>query len=519
MESSNFKNDEIREDEQYTNHSKKLSIKKIFQASKSICKIIEEDKENTEAFATGFFMYIYKENKKYECLLTNNHVIDEKLINNKSKIKIEIHNNSKYQIDLVASNRFIKCFKKPIDITIIQIIDSDIFKKDIDFFYYDLNYIIGYEQYLNMDIFIIQHPLGREAEYVCGKITKIFNNFEFEHTVDTDFGSSGSPIISNESLKVIGIHKQRYKYNNYNIGTFIGEIFKEEVKNETKETDEIIMKKMQEDNKNDIILENKTSQEKDMIKSLNKLINAEKDKSQIKELEKINIYEKTEKLSDVQKHRLKDIDIVFMVDSTGSMDDIIFMLNKYCINIWNILENKIPGISLKFGWIFYRDPIDSTHDKHDYIDLTDNINTFKHFVSTIQAYGGGDTPEDWIGSYNIALNNINWRKGLRCIIHITDSGAHGTKYSPSDGHPDQGPKLDLLIPKCASNDFQIIAFNVGVGRESLKSFNEFKRLFLMSGGKQYIIKEFDRDNDIDKFFSDLIVNNIYDTYNIYCCDI
>ena len=254
-----------------------------------------------------------------------------------------------------------------------------------------------------------------------------------------------------------------------------------------------------------------------MIKSLNKLINAEKDKSQIKELEKINIYEKTEKLSDVQKHRLKDIDIVFMVDSTGSMGEIIFMLNKYCINIWNILENKIPGVSLKFGGIFYRDPIDSTHDKHDYIDLTDNKNTFKHFVSKIHADGGGDAPEDWVGSYNIALNNISWRKCLRCIIHIADAGAHGTKYSPGDGHPDQGPKLDLLIPKCVSNNFQIIAFNVG--RESLKSFNEFKRLFLMSGGKQYIIKEFYRNNDKDEFFSDLIVNNIYDTYNIYCCDV
>ena len=41
----------------------------------------------------------------------------------------------------------------------------------------------------------------------------------------------------------------------------------------------------------------------------------------------------------------------------------------------------------------------------------------------------------------------------------------------------------------------------------------------MSGGKQYIIKEFYRNNCEDEFFSDLIVNNIYDTYNIYCCDI
>ena len=67
--------------------------------------------------------------------------------------------------------------------------------------------------------------------------------------------------------------------------------------------------------------------------------------------------------------------------------------------------------------------------------------------------GGGDGPEDWVGGYNIALNNINWRKGVRCIIHIVDAGAYGTKYSPCDGHPDERPKLDSLIPKCAKNDF------------------------------------------------------------------
>ena len=89
-----------------------------------------------------------------------------------------------------------------------------------------------------MDIFSIQHPLGGEAEYACGKIIKIFNNFEFEHTVDTDHGSSGSPIILNESLKVIGIHKQSNTLNNNNIGTFIGEIFKEKDKKEIFKSEE-----------------------------------------------------------------------------------------------------------------------------------------------------------------------------------------------------------------------------------------------------------------------------------------
>ena len=85
-----------------------------------------------------------------------------------------------------------------------------------------------------------------------------------------------------------------------------------------------------------------------------------------------------------------------MVDSTGSMGSVLNMLDKYCTDIWNILQTKIPGISLKFGGIFYRDPIDSPGDKNDYIDLTDNINTFREFVETMQPSGGGDVPEDWV---------------------------------------------------------------------------------------------------------------------------
>ena len=231
MGQETYQKEEWREDEQDTKHSKKLQIKKIMKASKCICKIILGLEKDNKAFGTGFFMYIFKEGKKHECLVTNYHVINENLVNSKSIIEIQINNNI-HRIKLDDSNRYIKCFKKPIDITIIQIINSDKFKKDIDFLYYDLNYDFGYEQYLNMDIFSIQHPLGGEAEYACGKIIKIFNNFEFEHTVDTDHGSSGSPIILNESLKVIGIHKQSNTLNNNNIGTFIGEIFKEKDKKE-----------------------------------------------------------------------------------------------------------------------------------------------------------------------------------------------------------------------------------------------------------------------------------------------
>ena len=219
------------------------------------------------------------------------------------------------------------------------------------------------------------------------------------------------------------------------------------------------------------------------------------------------IYELTgERFTDFQKPPLSDFDLVFMIDATGSMGGSLNMAIKYCIDIWNALKIKMPGVAFKFGGIFYRDPIDSSSDRNDYIDLTDNIEYFKSFVSTMNPDGGGDGPEDWVGGYNIALNNINWRKGVRCIIHIADAGAHGTKYSPGDGHPDERAKLVSLIPKCAKNDFQIIAFNIG--NEAINSFNEFKKIYESYGGKQCVVKEFDQNNDVGEYFTNLVIGNV-----------
>ena len=55
----------------------------------------------------------------------------------------------------------------------------------------------------------------------------------------------------------------------------------------------------------------------------------------------------------------------------------------------------------------------------------------------MKSYGGNDKIEDWVGGYTIALNNLHWRTGVRCIIHITDAAAHGIKYTSGDDHPNE----------------------------------------------------------------------------------
>ena len=212
-----------RENENRTGHAIKIPLKAINKISKSICQISYGD-NNSQSYGSGFFMLV----NGLKCLLTNYHVIPKNIIF--GVIDIQIYNNKKINIKLDDNDRYIQYFQD-IDITIIEIKESDNILLDIDFLDYDLNYLSGYEQYKNIDIFTLQYP-NDDIEVASGKIIEILNNFEFKHTIDTENGSSGSPIIIPNILKVVGIHKQGDKRNiKVNYGSFIGEIFKKNLLN------------------------------------------------------------------------------------------------------------------------------------------------------------------------------------------------------------------------------------------------------------------------------------------------
>ena len=137
-----------------------------------------------------------------KCLFTNYHIIKKELIN--KNINIELYNNNR-RINIKLNQKYIKFFED-LDITIIELNNSSFSEliKDVEFLDYDSNYIKGYNQYKNIDIFILQY-LRDDIEVASGKVIGILNNFEFTHSVDTDNCASGSPIILPIILKVIGI--------------------------------------------------------------------------------------------------------------------------------------------------------------------------------------------------------------------------------------------------------------------------------------------------------------------------
>ena len=73
--------------------------------------------------------------------------------------------------------------------------------------------------------------MGDDASCASGRIINI-NDYEFEHDISTDNGSSGCPILllhyNINFIHVIGIHKDADYSRKLNGGTFICEILKEE---------------------------------------------------------------------------------------------------------------------------------------------------------------------------------------------------------------------------------------------------------------------------------------------------
>ena len=178
-----------------------LSILGLYKACKSICKIFYKISDNNYKKGTGFFIKLYKDEKELYCLLSNEHVITKELIEFKAIIDIVYNETEWKKIKLDKIKRFI-LYNKKMDITIIQILEDDNIKED-----YFLLPNIDNINYINKDIYILQFPEGKNLSRSKGTIINI-NEYELIHNASTESGSSGAPILLNNTTKVVGIHKQ-----------------------------------------------------------------------------------------------------------------------------------------------------------------------------------------------------------------------------------------------------------------------------------------------------------------------
>ena len=205
----------------------------IEQMENNICKI-----KIGEVQGTGFFCTIPfpNKNKKLNVMMTNNHVINDKLLYDYNS-KIEIYIKKENKIKEIDLNDRLKYTNIEYDITIIEIKEKDNIKNFLELDDYIKNDILennnnNYYQYIDKTIYIIQFPEG-ELSVSYGVLNNIYEDkkYNFTHKCSTKAGSSGSPIL-NLNNKIIGIHKEGTKQK-VNIGAFLSYPIKEFIKYET----------------------------------------------------------------------------------------------------------------------------------------------------------------------------------------------------------------------------------------------------------------------------------------------
>ena len=193
-----------------------LAKTKLSHMENYICKII------SVTIGTGFFCKIEYNKIKMPVLMTNYHVINDKFLEENEYLKVyikndyhiininkdsKIYSSENYDIMIIKMNKDNKDIKNYLEI------DSNIYKKDSLLIYKNESiFILHYPNYPNSDKAYISYGNG----------IKQSGQYDIKYICNTGAGSSGAPILSSLTNKVIGIHKGHIK-NEYNekIGTFL----------------------------------------------------------------------------------------------------------------------------------------------------------------------------------------------------------------------------------------------------------------------------------------------------------
>ena len=185
----------------------------LFQIKNYICKIYAKNYK----FGTGFFCRIPYQKKLLPVLITNNHTLNQEDIEINKIVKITI-DDDKIKKDLKMDESRIRFTNEEMDFTLIEIKPTD----GIQYFF-DVVDDLNENHYQNKLIYILQYPKGKESSHSIGAISDIFG-YQIVHFCATDFGSSGSPILSYNNSKVIGLHRRKGELDGdivFNEGVFI----------------------------------------------------------------------------------------------------------------------------------------------------------------------------------------------------------------------------------------------------------------------------------------------------------
>ncbi len=119
-----------------------------------------------------------------------------------------------------------------------------------------------------------------------------------------------------------------------------------------------------------------------------------------------------------------NLDVLFLIDATGSMADEIAKIQDTIFEVAAQID-ALPGQpDVRYGMVTYRDRGDAFVTKT--FDFTPDVQDFYGSLSTVSADGGGDIPESLNEALHQAVNGVEWRGGetVQLIFLVADASPH-----------------------------------------------------------------------------------------------
>jgi hypothetical protein len=177
--------------------------------------------------------------------------------------------------------------------------------------------------------------------------------------------------------------------------------------------------------------------------------------------------------------KLDRVQIMFVVDTTGSMSDELEYLKSELQDVISQTRLHNPGTDIAVALMFYRDSGDEYITR--YFDFTENLDVQCANIAAQSAAGGGDFPEAVHTALSEAVGK-QWSSGpvTRLLIHVADAPPHTDDPAVMASYGDR-------IASAAAKGIRIIP----VASSGIDSITEylFRTEAIISGGSYVFLTD------------------------------
>ncbi|MFC4163329.1 VWA domain-containing protein [Epilithonimonas zeae] len=120
----------------------------------------------------------------------------------------------------------------------------------------------------------------------------------------------------------------------------------------------------------------------------------------------------------------RPLDLVFVVDATGSMGDEINYLKSELLDVLKKVESNLTQTNVRYGSVFYRDNGDEYVTRK--FDFSNNSENLINFIKKQDAKGGGDTPEAVVEALDSSIDELAWsnENSTKIMFLLLDAPPH-----------------------------------------------------------------------------------------------